>query len=177
MKRWLRSWRGPCLLLPLLWAAGDARAHPGQEEAQLKAAFIYRFAQFTQWPPPPPGREFNYCVAGDRELQDAMRVVAQKPMGQAAGRVLVLGSPAEAGPCHVLVLGFAGRQELQLWLDALADSPLLVVGASAEAFRAGAIIALVLEPNGMAFRINHSEAKRRGLMLSSQMLKLAREVK
>ncbi|OYU26813.1 MAG: hypothetical protein CFE41_14415 [Burkholderiales bacterium PBB2] len=177
MRRRLSAWRGLCLLISLFCSAGATWAHPGQEEAQLKAAFIYRFAQFTQWPPPPPGREFNYCVAGDRELQDAMRVVAQKPMGQAAGRVLVLGSPTEAGPCHVLVLGFAGRQELQLWLDALADSPLLVVGASAEAFRAGAIIALVLEPNGMAFRINHSEAKRRGLMLSSQMLKLAREVK
>ena len=38
-------------------------------------------------------------------------------------------------------------------------------------------IGLVLEPNGLAFRINQTEAKRRGLTLSYQMLKLAREVK
>ena len=170
-------WRRCGLAWLLALACAPLFALPSQDEAQLKAAFIYRFAQFTQWPPPPPARDFNYCVTGDRELQEAMRAVVLKPMGQATGRLHVLASPAEAGICHVLVLGFSGRQELQLWLEALADSPLLVVGSSAEAFRAGAIIGLVLEPNGMAFRINHSEAKRRRLMLSSQMLKLAREVK
>ena len=153
-----------------------ALAAPGQDEAQLKAAFIYRFAQFTQWPPPPL-REFNYCVAGDRELQEAMKAVALKPLAGLAARVHVLSSPNQAGVCQLLVLGFSERSVLQLWQDGLVEEPVLVVGATAESFRAGAAIALVVEPNGMAFRINHTEAKRRGLVLSSQMLKLAREVR
>jgi hypothetical protein len=75
------------------------------------------------------------------------------------------------------VLSLSGRAELRRWQEMLADDPVLVVGDSAESFRNGAVIALVIEPNGLAFRINHTEAKRRGLALSYQMLKLAREVK
>jgi hypothetical protein len=50
--------------LALMLAAGAA---PAADLLQLKAAFIYRFAQLT-WPPP-PAREFTYCVAGDAECR------------------------------------------------------------------------------------------------------------
>jgi hypothetical protein len=53
----------------------------------------------------------------------------------------------------------------------------LVVGTRPEAWRAGVAIALLNEPQGLAFSINLSEARRRGLGLSAQMLKLAREVR
>jgi hypothetical protein len=128
-------------------ALAPAPARAGQDEAELKAAFIYRFAQLTQWPPPPL-REFTYCVAGDAALQEALRAMVQRAGGAIPTR-----------------------------LQALGDDPVLVVGDSAESFRNGAVIGLVIEPNGLAFRINQTAARRRGLALSYQMLKLAREVK
>jgi hypothetical protein len=146
------------------------------DDSQLKAAFVYRFAQFTQWPPPPL-QEFTYCVAGSAAMQDAMQALTLKAHGVSAVRLRLLTEPQQAANCQLLVLGFNERSELQRWQQALAAEPVLVVGDSAEAFRSGASIALVVEPNGLAFRINHTEAKRRGLALSSQMLKLAREVK
>ncbi len=162
-----------CLLAP---AAGAA---PTLDDSQLKAAFIYRFAQFTQWPPPPL-REFTYCVAGDARMASmhaSLQALTAKSLGEASSRLRVLTDPQQAAQCQLLLLGFDDRAELQRWQTALAAEPVLVVGDSAEAFRNGAVIALVAEPNGLAFRINHTEAKRRGLVLSSQMLKLAREVK
>lgn len=156
--------------------SGSAFAAPQLDESQLKAAFVYRFAQFTQWPPPPL-KEFNYCIVGNAELQDALRAVAKKPHDGIGARLQVLSSPPAPGQCQVLVMALSDRNELQRWQAALGDEPVLVVGDTAEAFRAGACIALVLEPNGMSFRINHTEAKRRGLVLSSQVLKLAREVR
>lgn len=158
------------------WLALGAWATPTLDDAQLKAAFIYRFAQFTQWPPPPL-REFTYCVAGNAAMQASLQALTSKSHGDASSRLRVLTEPQQATQCQLLLLGFDDRAELQRWAAALAAEPVLVVGDSAEAFRNGAVIALVAEPNGLAFRINHTEAKRRGLVLSSQMLKLAREVK
>lgn len=172
MKRALRLMVG-------LWGLGlalGAGAAPALDDAQLKAAFIYRFAQFTQWPPPPV-REFTYCVAGNAAMQASLQALTAKPHGEASSRLRVLTEPQQAAQCQLLLLGFDDRAELQRWQSALAAEPVLVVGDNAEAFRNGAVISLVAEPNGLAFRINHTEAKRRGLVLSSQMLKLAREVK
>ncbi|MDC8756150.1 YfiR family protein [Janthinobacterium fluminis] len=164
-RRW---WCALCCLC----AAAAAQAEQG--EVALKAAFIYRFAQLTQWPPA-PAREFTYCVVGNAPLQEALRVLMQK--APVPARLQPLSEPQQASQCQLLVLGMSGRAELQRWQEALADEPVLTVGDSAESFRSGAVIGLVLEPNGLAFRINHTEAKRRGLALSYQMLKLAREVR
>lgn len=159
-------------------ACGNAaRAADNLDEVQLRAAFVYRFAQFTQWPPPPL-REFTYCVAGiDNSDVEIWRKLSSKPMSTASVQMQRLDSPQHASQCQLLVLGFSDRAELRRWLAALADEPVLVIGNSPEAFRAGATIGLVLEPNGLSFRVNNTEAKRRGLVLSSQMLKLAREVR
>ncbi|MDT8999361.1 YfiR family protein [Paucibacter sp. APW11] len=166
----------PRLCLPAVLSLGLAHAAPLQDESQLKAAFIYRFAQFTQWPPPPL-KEFNYCIAGNAELQESLRAIARKPHDGIGARLQVLTAPPAPGQCQLLVMALSDRNELQRWQAALGDEPVLVVGDTPEAFRAGASIALVLEPNGLSFRINYTEAKRRGLVLSSQVLKLAREVR
>ncbi|MCV2365201.1 YfiR family protein [Paucibacter sp. DJ1R-11] len=176
----IMRWQQPlglmtALLLSLL-ALLPARAGLGLDDAQLKAAFIYRFAQFTQWPGQ-AATEFSYCVVGSPVLREAMASLAQKPHLVSVVRVRSVSEPAQAQGCQVLVLGMSERSELLRWQQALGAEPVLIVGDSAEAFRAGVSIALMVEPNGLAFRINHSEAKRRGLSLSSQMLKLAREVK
>jgi len=165
--------RALALLLGLA-LVGNCRAE--ESEAQLKAAFIYRFVQYTQWPPPPL-REFAYCVAGRGALPEAVRALASKPLGVSSVHFHRISSPDQAGQCQTLVLAMSERAELQRWLPALTDAPILVIGDSPEAFRAGAAIVLAVEPNGLSFRVNLAEARRRGLTLSSQLLKLAREVR
>lgn len=162
-----------CLTLsrPTAHAAGN-----NLDEAQMRAAFVHRFAQYTQWPPPPL-REFTYCTAGLGGDTEAWRNLPSKPIGGMPSQIVSLDSPQQVAQCQLLVLGHSDRAELRRWMHALGDLPVLVVGASPEAYRAGASIVLMLEPQGLAFRINNTEAKRRGLQLSSQMLKLAREVR
>lgn len=178
LARPLARWPAPLLAgaLAVTLALAPVSARAGQDEAELKAAFIHRFAQLTQWPPPPL-REFTYCVAGDAALQEALRAMVQRAGGAIPTRLQTLGEPQRASQCQLLVLGGSERGQLRRWLEALGDDPVLVVGDSAESFRNGAVIGLVIEPNGLAFRINQTAARRRGLALSYQMLKLAREVK
>ncbi|MDC6170723.1 MULTISPECIES: YfiR family protein [unclassified Roseateles] len=168
------------LWLPLAWlllAAPAAANEPVPEDARLKAAFIYRFAQFTGWPPPPL-RSFTLCLAGTSpELAAALREQVRRPWGGLLPELALPERPEQARHCQLLVLGELGRAELRRWMLALEASPVLLVADSPEAFRAGADIGLIQEPNSLAFRVNLSESRRRGLVLSAQMLKLAREVR
>ncbi len=159
---------------PGLHAAPSASAM--LDDAQLKAAFVYRFAQFTQWPPP-PHQEFTYCVAGSLGMQESMQALTQKTHQAPQVRMRYLTDPQHLASCQLLFLGFVERADLQRWQEAAGNAPMLVVADNIEAFRSGAVIGLIAEPNGLSFRVNLTEAKRRGLMLSSHMLKLAREVK
>ncbi len=165
-----------CLALGLGLACSPVHAAPASEEAQLKAAFIYRFAQFTQWPPPPL-KDFTYCLAGSADMQEALRPLVSRQHGFNQVHFLVLSQPQQAQNCQLLMLSLLERGEMQRWQHALADAPMLIIADSPEALRSGAVIALAQEPTGLSFRINNTEAKRRGLTLSSQMLKLAREVR
>lgn len=160
-------------LLACLPSAG--RSSP--QEVQLKAAFIYRFAQFTDWPPPPL-QEFHYCMAGEEgPLASALQAISSKSQAGVPAFFRLIKSPSQAEACQLLVLVAMDRLDWQRWMRALKDEPVLLVGDSPDAFRAGAVFTLVLETNGLAFRVNNTEARRRGLVLSSQVLKLAREVR
>lgn len=176
------SWFLRCFWLLAAMSAVVMSAHAApapaglMDDAQLKAAFVYRFAQFTQWPPPPL-QEFTYCVAGSQGMQESMQALTQKAHQATQVRMRYLTDPQQLGQCQLLFLGFVERADLQRWQEAAGNGPLLVVADNVEAFRSGAVIGLIAEPNGLSFRINLTEARRRGLSLSSQMLKLAREVR
>lgn len=164
------------MALMLTASLGPATAEPLPEN-QLRASFIYRFTQFTQWPTEPEGM-VTLCAAGMGGGEDALRALNGRAVGGLPLRFRAVETPREAvSLCQVLVLGHAELATLRRWVQGLSDAPVLTVGVNSEALRAGVCIALLAEPQGLAFAINHSEAKRRGLALSGQMLKLAREVR
>lgn len=141
----------------------------------LKAKFVARFVQFTEWPPPPPG-QFHYCVAGNAALLAALQ---QTKLYSSQGEPLKISSierPAQALACQLLILSLDQHAELSDWQQQLELTPVLVITDNSEAFHRLAIIGLVTEPDGISFDINHSLAQQRGLKLSSQLLKLARQV-
>jgi hypothetical protein len=161
----------------LALAASFAQAD-GLDEDRLRAAFVLRLAQYTQWPPPPM-ETLTVCAAGLRPAGlDAVRALASRVVGGAPLRVRPLSEPRDVTrECQVLLLGHPDAATLRHWIAAVGDAPVLVVATSPEALRAGVNIALISEPQGMAFAVNHGESKRRGLSLAAPVLKLAREVR
>ncbi|MBH9552735.1 YfiR family protein [Inhella gelatinilytica] len=167
------SCRALSLSLLLCLAGGGAGA---ASEEELRAAFVYRFAQFTQW----PSALGDLVVCGARlgETEEPLRRLDGRALGAATVRYRRVESPREASTqCQVLVLGHSDVAALRHWVQGLGSASVLVVGLSAESWRAGASIALLTEPHGLAFSVNQSEAQRRGLQVSAQVLKLAREVR
>jgi YfiR/HmsC-like len=164
------------LCAPAPWAQGLAPQR--LDEDRLRAAFVLRFAQFTQWPTAPEAGEVWLCVAGIKD-NEAFRALSNRPVGEAVLRVRQLDQPrdVQAGPCQVLLLGHADAGSLRTWVDAMGQAPVLVVATSPEAMRGGAVIGLISDPQGMAFSVNQGEARKRNLTLAAPVLKLAREIR
>ena len=161
------------LAFALPGAAGWAET---ADEHELKAAYIYRFAQFTTWPNPPAG-EFNFCIQGDHPIGAGLSKLQGKTLQSVPVSVRRVDSAEAAGACHVLFLHLDKPKELAEWMAALHSRPVLVVSDSPNAFQERATIVFAMEPNRVTFRINLTEARDSGLALSGQMLKLAQEVR
>ncbi|MBK9952006.1 MAG: YfiR family protein [Candidatus Competibacteraceae bacterium] len=169
--------------LLLAWLSFLPRAFDGAagwaetaDESELKAAYIYRFAQFTWWAKP-PSDEFDFCFQGQHSVGEGLRQLRGKTVGDAPVNVVRVDSPEAAKTCHVLFLHPAKRGELVEWVSALAARPILLVSDSPDAFQENVMIVFAMEPNRVSFKINLSQARASGLFLSAQMLKLAQEIR
>lgn len=139
------------------------------DEFSIKATFIYRFAQFTDWPPP-PRNGIRFCLSGRPELTAAFE---QLDLGI---DVKTVTETSLLDQCDVLMLGLTNRQQLQRWREALKDRPLLIVTDNSEAYRQIGMIQLMTSPDGINFQVNLERANAHQIKLGSQLLKLAQQV-
>lgn len=186
--RWifpLRTWPplfGAALLLLLLFGySGAAAGEPTpSREFRIKAAFLYNFAQFVEWP------EESFESA---ESPLIIAVLGLDPFGpflddlvrgeRANGRPLVVQrfpTMEDLGKCHVLfVSGSEGRQ-IERLAERLRSESVLTVCDWEEYARKGAIVWFVMERNRVRLRINLDAAKTARLTISSKLLRSAEMV-
>jgi len=163
----------------VLWsvARSDAQTNTGDT---LKAAFLYNFAKFAEWPADAlsPGQPLALCVMGDHFVAFALEKTIQGHAvegHQLTVEVLQPDSPIRT--CHLLYVSpAAARQSAQL-LDSLKESPVLTVGDTDTFAEQGGVAQLVFGRDRMRFVINVTAAQRARIALSSQLLSLAKIVK
>jgi hypothetical protein len=158
------------------------RAAEATLEYEVKAAFLYNFAKFVEW----PGHAFaaadaplEFCLLGDNPFDGALeRVISDRT---AHGRqIRIRETPVEsARGCHLAFV--AGSEDQRVArivqsLNAAEGAPVLTVGETEAFAKANGMIRLVVEEGGVRFDINTVAAEREGLRFSSQLLKLARRV-
>jgi hypothetical protein len=161
----------------LAWPAAVARAEPSREYA-VKAAFIYNFAQFTQWPADAfasADSPFVIGVVGDDPFSGALdRAVAGKTVAGHPMVVKRVDNAADLGECGLIFLPASQEARVSDVLKALADKPILTVGETDNFPWAGGVIRFVTEDNKVRFEINPEAAERARLRISSKLMKLAR---
>ena len=147
-------------------------------EYKLKAAFVYNFALFTDWPNGTltEGGMLNICVNPDSALRPALADLNDK---QIKGRRVVVRQSNDAETlrtCHVLFLDSLDRERWAQIKKGLGGSSVLTVSDDGEIGHDGVIIALHLDNNRIGFDIDMQAAKQARLLLSSKLLRLARTV-
>src|SRR5579871_6206304 len=165
----------------LLLIATAAAAQSAQApEYEVKAAFLYNFAKFVEWPSqvfPASSAPLRICILGHDPFGSSLDNIIQ---GKAvAGRPIThlrLQAAADARSCHVLFLGSSDPDTLKQALYHLRDAPVLTVSECQDFLAFGGMINFVLEQDRVRFEINLAAAEQHHLKLSSKLLSVARVV-
>jgi hypothetical protein len=175
-----------CLMLLLAagWLVCQPPAMHAQtsvpKEYQVKAACLFNFAQFVEWPAaafPDADAPIRIGVLGDdpfgAALEETVRgetVRNRKLVIQRSHRV------ADLKNCHVLFISKSEKKRVAEILSQLSSSDVLTVSEVESFARRGGIINFYLAGKKVRFEINPDAAKRKGLKVSAQLLELGAEV-
>lgn len=182
ISRIARRWRivvaAAVLLGPLLGWSQPGFAQSASEY-ELKAAFLYKFAGFVNWPEPlQSASPVRLCVVGDDPFGPALdRIVSGQTV---AGRPIAVErfAVAQRGiPCHVAYLAGSRIQTTRDALAALKGQPVLAVTDESRAPADKGIIHFLVRQNRLRFEIDDLQAAENHLTLSSKLLSLATTVK
>ena len=145
----------------------------------LKAAFLFNFAKFVEWPvETPQGGALGVCVLDEAAVEDSLaQLVNGAPTGPRSVTLVKGARNRSLRGCHVLYIGDTEPARIAATLDELKNAPVLTVGDGDQFARHGGMIGLFIEDGRMRFAINADAAQRAGLRLSSRLLSLARLVK
>jgi hypothetical protein len=147
---------------------------------KLKAAFLYNFAKFTEWPADAltPGQPLSLCVVGDDFVAYALdQTISGHAVEGHRLTVQILKPDAPARGCHLLFISFREAKRTAQRLDALKDVPVLTVGDDDKFAEQGGVAQLITEGDRMRFAINVTAAQRAHVTLSSKLLSLAQIIK
>ena len=162
--------------LVLLSCASNAE-EPGTKRAdQFKAAYLFNFVKFVDWPAGMPQDRLLVCFLGGHGVFEALRDdIHRKKTGvrQLAAREIDTSSPLEE--CGALYIDAAMAPGAAA-LPTLRERPILTVSDAPDFAVRDGIIGLFLEGNRLRFNINIDNAQKAGLRLRSDLLQLAASV-
>jgi len=157
-----------------------AVAHAQQaSEASVKAAFLYKFAGYVEWPAaalPAPETPVTIAIAGNSEVAEELEKLA--PGRKVNGRpVLVrrLRSGEDPRGAHLVFIG-RGEPNPGVLARAAQHAGALVVAESERGLEQGAAINFVPVEDRIGFDVSLESAEKSGVRVSSRMLGVARKV-
>ena len=148
---------------------------PGYEY-QVKAAFLFNFAKFVEWPNqafPRADTSFTICLAGD-PFQGAVEQTIEGE--RLEGRALVVRRVAPGDSvreCHLLYVSQSEARRAPEIISAARNLPILTVGEPDDFINAGGMIRFTESGHRIKFQINPDAAERASLRVSSKLLRLA----
>jgi hypothetical protein len=178
-----------CATIALLLATSVVSRSPGAQPSEgvinreypLKAAYLYNFANFVEWPAAAFASADAPFVIGVMDPDPFGGVLdelaATKKVGTRRIVVLHFANADQLKPCQLLFIGpTVTKAQCVAALARLGDAAVLTVSDSESAVSPGATIHFVTENNRIRFTVNAGLAKRRDLKISSKILALAKMV-
>jgi hypothetical protein len=180
----LGHWRAFCVcaLLPSFFAVAPLSRGQSRDstEYEVKAAFLYNFAKFVEWPEGAfhgSDDALTFCVLGEDPFNGALdRAVSGKIIDGHPLRVSRPRQISDLRSCKILFLAASERKNLPQLLASLRGAPVLTVGDSEHFIQAGGMIGFLIDDNKVKFEINVRATGDARLSASSKLLALAKTV-
>jgi hypothetical protein len=161
--------------VPLAGAEPAASAATG--EYQVKAAFLFNFAQFVEWPAPAFAERSTPLTIGICGPDPFGAYLDELVRGESVGgrpiAVKRFQEPAEIKDCHILFISVADPARVQGIIAALKGRSILTVGDGENFSQQGGMVRFVTESGKIRLRINVEAARSEGLIISSKILRPA----
>lgn len=171
--------RAATLLLLGLFGALSISAQTLSED-QVKAAYIFSFAKFIEWPAgtfPTPNSPLRFCVLNDRAVQVELdRIVKGKSVAGHSIDVVQVQDGDQSRSCQLLFINSGQERQARRVLEDLRGASVLTVGETESFLDENGIINFVLEDEHIHFEINHKAATEARLYISSRLLGVAKRV-
>jgi hypothetical protein len=182
----------PLLIAATVWtltfAGNTSRAEAQSDgdsevnrEYTIKAAYLYQFGRYVQWPPnafADPQSPLVIGILGQAPFGNVLDEIARAK--RIDGRPVVirkLTSMTEYKPCHILfVAASAGPTQTAAAIELAKKHPVLLVGEEPDFAKQGGTVNFFLEENRVRFEINTEAARKEQLKISSKLLSLAKIV-
>ena len=151
-----------------------------RSEYEVKAAYLYNFGRFVGWPGTvsAAGEFFTICVLGEDPFGATLdRTIAGESINGKKVATKRIAKPQDALGCRILFISSREESRLKDILATLAKTSALTVSDIPQFTRRGGMIQFVVEANKVRFEVNLATAEHAGLTLSSQLLKVARNVR
>jgi hypothetical protein len=150
-------------------------------EYQVKAAFLYNFAKFVEWPGDvfkDPSDPITICVVGEDLFGAILATSVRGKTINGHNIVIRLLKPRQSlRGCQIGFISSSARKDLGSILLDLEGASVLTVGETKGFAAMGGIINFVIEQDRFRFEVNVDAAERAGLKISSKLLSLAKIVR
>jgi hypothetical protein len=150
-------------------------------EYELKAAYLYNFGKFVQWPEQTfknATDPFIIGIYGSNPFGEILQQTIQNKTLQNRPVIIInISNPQDAATCHILFISKINKIELNQVLQVLANKPVLTVGDNIEEFcQSGGVVNFTGQHSQKRFEINNKASARIQLIISSKLLALSRIV-
>ena len=148
--------------------AGDD-ARPASGEYAIKAAFLYNFLKYVEWPTATSEEPLVLCVAGQNPFGRELEQFEGERINGRPIRTRLIPGP-ETG-CHAIFMPATSNRSV--YLRAARGASVLTIGETQDFIAEGGIINFVMDGARVRFEIDAEAAARENLRISSRLLQLA----
>lgn len=138
------------------------------QESKFKALFIYKFAEYIEWPG--GSKDITIGVAGRTDVFDELSAFAASKSNIT---VIKIGSPAEVTKCQILFLPDSQNAMAGAYKSAVSSKSILIVSDEKSLVGPGSDIGFFTEGGKLRFKISESNIKQKNMIASSKLLALA----
>ncbi|MGB8339271.1 MAG: YfiR family protein [Burkholderiales bacterium] len=149
------------------------------QEYELKAAFLYNVALFTDWPADTfedKDLPFNFCIAGTDPFSNSLDSLLTKLLKQRKISVSRLGKAPNFNNCQILFIPATENNRAEAILKEIKNTSTLTVSEDNSTFKKGSMLNLSIIENRLRFQVNMDAVSTAKLSISSKLLRLADSV-
>ena len=168
------------MLFIVAFGASSPSVADDNKEYLIKAAFIFNFVKFIEWPGAKAISQqsrIDICVVGDTPLATAGKVFAAASTPKLSLSLVHENNVRSlSAHCHVAFIARSEADHLESILAAVRGQPVLLVSDMEDFVQAGGMIGFISDDSKVKIDVNKKEITSSGMRVDAQLLEIAHEV-